>query len=262
MSIQRIIALAILALSFATCSEGIELKRKVSEAQGTIEQAVKEEKFLFLYFYKPGQPLSEEMAKIMEEAGKKYKDRANFVSVNIEDKNEEKILSRFGAQRAPLTVVLAPNEAVTGNFPGKIDLNILERGLVSDKTTRTIKAFQDGKAVILLVGNEKTPSFKEIEKEIVSYAQLLGNKSELILLDPEEKKEASLLSMVGLNAPLEKATTLVLSPFGILDKFEGRVSLGNLSSAYQKYIGLTQQGAGGGGCSSGGSKKGVSCCAK
>ena len=126
----------------------------VSYAAKAIQTAAKNNKYLFIYFWRDDTQYSRVMRGVLQAAMKKMSDKAESVEVQTTDPAEQAIVARYGVSRAPMPMVLAlaPNGAITKGLPTRFDENQLRQAFVSPCTAACMKALQENKLVLLCVG--------------------------------------------------------------------------------------------------------------
>ncbi len=218
-----------------------------------LEQAAKDKKYLFAFFWKIDNEQTAAMKKVFEDATKKVADRAQTVAVLVSDPAESGIVEKFRLDRAPMPLVLAiaPNGAITGGFPTKFEEKQLLDAFSSPCTEKCMKALQDGKLVFLCVQNGSTKSHVEALKGVNEFKadSKYANATEIVMLDPKDSAEASFLGDLKIDPKTTVAVTAFLVPPGsAIAEFEGATEKVQLVAALQK----ASTGCGPGGCGPGG----------
>ena len=186
-------------------------------------------------------------------------DRAQSVAVNTTDASEKSIVAKFDLERAPMPLVLAvaPNGAITGGFPTKFEEQQLLDAFTTPATERVMKSLQDGKLVLVCVQNAKTKSNDVAMQGVRDFKAdvRFASATEIVTLDPSDKKEASFLADLKVSPDTsEAATVFVVPPGKALGKFEGATNKDALVELISKAG--SGCGCGPGGCGPGG------CCPK
>lgn len=249
---DRIILLLLLLFVFSVVNA--EKKALFSRAEKAIAQAKKENKYLVIYFYEgkkssnkianiigffKGENSSDKITKIMEKAKKEWSKKANFIKIEVRDSKEREVVRKCGVTQVPFTAVIAPNGAITARFPGIADLEILQKGFVSPKLAQLLKAVQAGNIVFLCLTNKNTKYGSEVLKTAKQAVSRLSGIVELIKINPEDKREISLLKQIKVLPDLNIATTLVIAPTGIIvEKFTGRMTQRDLFNSFQKILAM------------------------
>lgn len=225
-----------------------EILRSMGQTMTPVERVIAESaienKYLFLYFYKRGSRDSKKMSRVIEKAKKKWSAKANFVNIDVNDKTEKNIIDLYRVKKVSLTLVIAPNGAITSGFSGVVDLESLEKSFISPKMAEIIKAIQERKTIFLCLLNEKTKYSKEVLKTAQAAKDMLRGIAELVQVDPSDKQEKYLLSQLRVEPDIDSATTVVIAPTGIVaDKFTGKITKRDLFNSFQKIL-AREQGCG------------------
>jgi len=144
MKMTQFTILSSLAVVLAMCLAG-PAAQAASPGTAALENAAKENKYLFIFFWKEDTQQSRVMRSVFQTALAKLTDTAQSVEIQAGDPAEQQIVTRYGVSRAPMPLVLAiaPNGAVTKGFPTRFDENQLQQAFVSPCTAKCMRAIQD-----------------------------------------------------------------------------------------------------------------------
>lgn len=112
-----------------------------------------------------------------------------------------------------------------------------------------MKALQDRKLVFVCIQNSKTKSNSEAMQGIRDFKQgsLLGDDTEIVMVDPADAAEADLLKQFQIDPKPQEAITIFLAPPGIqVGQYEGATNADTLLAALQ--AAMSGCGCGPGGC--------------
>jgi hypothetical protein len=224
-----------------------------SKGMAAIKQAGDAGKYLFVFFSKTDDEQTLAMRKVFDKAMEKVADHAQGVAVNITDAAEKTIVDKFDLSRAPMPLVLAmaPNGAITGGFPTKFDEKQLLDAFATPGTEKIMKPLQDGKLVFVCVQNGKTKSNDAAMQGVRDFKAdtRFASATEIVTLDPTDKKEASFLTDLQVPPDTAEAVTVFLVPPGkAVGKFEGATN----KDALVEVLSKAGTGCGPGGCGPGG----------
>jgi hypothetical protein len=225
------------------------------KGMAAIKQAADAAKYLFLFFSKTQDDQTVAMRKVFDKAMEKAADRAQSVAVNITDASEKAVVDKFDLSRAPMPLVLAmaPNGAITGGFPTKFEEQQLLGAFVTPGTEKVMKSLQDGKLVFVCVQNGKTKSNDAAMQGVRDFKAdvQFASATEIVTLDPSDKKEVSFLADLKVSPDTSEAATVFLVPPGkAIGKFEGATNKDALVELITKAG--SGCGCGPGGCGPGG----------
>jgi hypothetical protein len=204
-----------------------------------VEKAGQEGKYVYALFYREQNDQTTQVRQTVESARKKITRKSQLVEINASDPAEQDIVNKFGAGRAPmpLVLVLAPNGAVMGGYPGaQLDENKLINAVGSRALEQTLKALQQRNLVALCVQNRRTAdnaaALRGVE-EFVKDPKFAPNTA-VVTVDPSDPAEARFLSQLNVDANTAAATTVLLAPPGsIIGTFKGALKKDQLSAAVQ-----------------------------
>ena len=232
---------------------------KTTEAETALATAAKQHRYMFVTFFRGTDDTTARMIRdVKGEVQGKLSDRAGFISVDVGSPANKGLVTQYGADRAtlPLTVVVAPNGALTAGYQEAIPIEVLQADFrdvfVSSGMAQVLKALQGGKLAAVCFQNSKT----KYNKESVAAAKGLGKDKNfkgsviVVLINPADGAESKLLKMCSVDASTSEATLVVIAPPGsVVGIFPGATTKADVVAALTKALG---GGCAGGGCGPGG----------
>lgn len=163
------------------------------------------------------------------------------------------MVSRYGADRSPipLTLVVAPNGAVTAGFPNEIKKTDFSDAFVSDGMASVLKVLQAKKLVAVCVQGSRTKNNKKslATAEELKAAPELGGSVEIVKIDPSDRTEAKLMKECQVDTRSTDAQLLVLAPPGkLVGKFASADTMDTIMATLRSSLGGGGGGCGGGSC--------------
>jgi len=191
-----------------------------------IDRAAKANRYLFIFFFRQDDQQTRAMGEVFNSATNALAARADSVVVPITDPSEAGMVTRFRVSQAPmpLVLVLAPNGAVTASFPDNFTREQLLGAFGTPSMERLLGAMQRGKLVVLCLQNGRTRLNTEAMNGVRAFKadQRYSAATEVLMLDPNSAAERPLLAKLGMNTPVEEATTILMAPPGaIIGSFKG-----------------------------------------
>ena len=241
-----LIAVAVVALTAARAAPAT----KSTQAEAAIRAAAQRGKYVFVTFYKKNNAASTKMLADMRKIQGKLSRRASFTIVDVNNSAHRALIQRYGVDRSPipLTIVLAPNGAVTAGFPnaiGKIDPS---RVFVSKGKAEVLKTLQYQKMAVVCVQNARTKHNKEslaAAEGLTGDLQFSG-ASKIVRIDPKNPAESRFLREFKVNTNSREAQIIIIAPPGtVTARFSGAVSADKMVA---KLTGDTGGGGSGGSC--------------
>lgn len=223
------------------------------KGMAAIREAADTGKYLFMFFSKNDDDQTLAMRKVFDKAMEKATDRAKTIVINIADSSEKAIVAKFDLSRAPMPLVLAmaPNGAITGGFPTKVEEQQLLNAFASPVTEKMMKHLQDGKLVFVCVQNGKTKSNDAAMQGVRDFktdARFIS-ATEIVMLDPADSAESSFLADMKIDPKTEEAMTIFLAPPGVpIAEYKGATDKAEMAATLQK----ASSGCAGGSCGPGG----------
>ena len=186
-------------------------------------------RYAFVLFWKEDNDATQRMQGVVQSAATTLPTPANTVSVQTSDPRERATVEAFGVDRAPLPLVVAvaPNGAITAAWPLQLRAEQLAEGIVSDGTSRCMKALQDQKLVLLCVQNAKSAHGFAAWQGAQGFKTdaRFAAATEVLTLDPADSRESAFLHDLQVSPQTTDAVTILLAPPGRpIAKFVGAVS--------------------------------------
>lgn len=145
---------------------------------------------------------------------------ADVVEVSLDEPKEQELIKFFRVQANPTVAVIAPNEAITGYFPGSTDKAALISCIISAKEADVVKGLQEGKAAFVCFSKEKDSHLAAIKTNLEAIGSNFKGAVNIIYADIDDKKEEKLIENFG-ALPNETAVFVLLPPGVIAAKLKG-----------------------------------------
>ena len=201
-----------------------------------LERAADAKKYLFAFLYKDPDDQTRTMREVFRGAMARVSDRALSVEIDASQASEKPFIERFGAGRAPTPLVLAiaPNGAVTKGLPTTFTEEQLLDAFASPGMESCLGALQDGKIVFVCVQNAMTKHNQEAMAGVREFKMLprYATLTEIVEVDPNDPSESALLQAFKIDAAIDEALTVLLSPPGTaVARFSGATDKAALEKA-------------------------------
>jgi hypothetical protein len=187
-------------------------------------------RYAYVFFYKENSEQTLAMFRVFQSGMQQLAGTADAVNVSVADPLEQPLVEQFGANRAPmpLVVAVAPNGAITKAWPLQLRYEgELQEGIVSRCTAQCMKALQDRKLVLLCVQNRQMASSYAAWQGAQSFKAdaRFASSTEIVALDPADAQESAFLQSLQVNPGTPDAVTILLAPPGQpVARFVGAVS--------------------------------------
>ncbi|MFI5343544.1 MAG: hypothetical protein ACHQUC_04915 [Chlamydiales bacterium] len=219
-----------------------------------IEQAAKEDKHLFVFFYKEQNERTKRMERVFDEFQTSSGEKARFIKINSTIPNAKPMLEKFNLNRSPMpfVLVLAPNGAVTGAYTASFTEQELADSFSSQGMASCLKALQDNKLVFLCFQNQNTAGNEAALKGVSDFKadSRFGATTEMVLIDPLNIEERKFLNQLSVEPQLTQAATILIAPPAeTIGRYHGATYKEQFISDLQKAVSGC---CGSGGCCPGG----------
>ncbi len=221
-----------------------------------LAQAAENSKHTILWFHADGDSNVAATARILKQAEEKWSDRAEVVSVKVDDAAHRDLVQKYNVRRTPLVLVVAPNGAVTAGFASLADLGQLAQAFVSPAMAEILQAVQQDQAVFLCVGSPQDPRAARNLAEAKEAERMLEGIARVVALDPQDQAEGDLLRTCKVDRSDSEAelVTVVVSPRGsLVARLTGDITTERLFDSFAKILQIPR------GCGSAGVTGGSTC---
>lgn len=201
-----------------------------------VEAAAKNGKYTYVMFYRANDTATQRMATTIQTHVTETAAKTTWVTVDVRDRKEATLVKRFDASRIPLPAVfgVAPNGAVTGVFPQKVDQNQLTNAILTPNYSEMVKALQNQKIAIVCM----LPTADDAIPSGVSALQqnpAFKNKLHQVKAVATDSDEAEFFRRMQVDMNLETPVVLMFAPPGThLGTFEATVSGEELTQELHK----------------------------
>jgi hypothetical protein len=222
-----------------------------SKGLTAMDRAAKANNYLFVFIFRQDDEETRTLRQVFDDAVNALSGKADSVVVSVTDPSEAEMVTKFRISKAstPLVLVLAPNGAVTGGFPGNFTKEQLLSAFVTPTMEQLLGAVQQGKLVVLCVQNGKTRGNSEAMNGVraLKADKMYGPVSEIVMMDPGQPSERPFLAKLGIDKPIEEATTiLVMPPGSVIGSFKGATDknqlVATLTTALSRFGGACKPG--------------------
>jgi hypothetical protein len=201
-----------------------------SPGTAALEKAAKDNKYLFIFFWKDDNEHTRAMRGVFQAAMAKLTDLAQSIEIQASDPAEQQIIARYGVSRAPMPLVLsiAPNGAITKGLTGRFDESQFRLAFVSPCTAECMKALQDRKLVLLCI-QPSSPQVQQVSlqkgvQDFTADVQYVKN-SKVVVLQAGDAAEESFLKNLQVDPQTATPVTVLMAPpSGIVGTFTGEVT--------------------------------------
>lgn len=208
-----------------------------SPLQTTLNQSTQSGKFTFVVFHRDN---GESTRTLFQQVKDEVASRSNvalMTAARVDDPAEKQLVEKFGVARAPMpmTVVVAPNGAVTGLFPRTMSQEQAAAAIVPPTMMRCMKELQDQKLVfVCLTRTDKV----DVPAAVKAAGQMPQFKDRITLVgmkldDPAEARfyQQMQLDSQKVNGPY---AVLIAPPGALIGHYDSRSTADQIATALHK----------------------------
>jgi hypothetical protein len=205
------------AASQATAQQTARSAPVVNSAQNVLAQASQEGKFTFLLFYKQNDVATSAMNTTLQQSLTQEADRALSTFVLLSNPANQAVVAKFDVSRAPMpmTLVVAPNGAITGMFANKLTAENVQEALVTPTMMTAMKALQDGKLVFVTVHGSGRPVTPPAVRELQNDPHF-NTRLVTLTMRASDPNETMFLGQMQMDPNATTTNTALIAPPGVL----------------------------------------------
>lgn len=196
-----------------------------SPAEQQLTDAAGKQQYAYVLFFRQDDAATKAMRQVVELHVAAHAGTAALVSVKVDDPAELPLVRRFDASRTPLPAVmgLAPNGAVTGMYPLKVESAQLERALLTPQYSAMVKALQEQKIAVLCLQPAGDGTVPKGIPEFEADPAFRGH-THRVVAQAGDAAEARFFERMKVSRDITAPVVLVFAPPGVyVGKFDGQV---------------------------------------
>ncbi|QDU39348.1 hypothetical protein Mal4_36890 [Maioricimonas rarisocia] len=211
-------ATLVAAFLTSTIPASAQSQQAVSPLQATLDESSRTDKFTFVVFHRDNGTATDALYRQTQAAIAEHSGNAVITSARVDDSAEQALVNRFGIGRAPMpmTVVVAPNGAVTGLFPRKITAAQVSASIVPPTMMRCMKELQAKKLVFVCLSDSDNA---EVPAGVQSVMQLPEFKDRMTVVGMRLDQPAESRFYKQMRVDSSKVTgphAVLIAPPGVL----------------------------------------------
>jgi hypothetical protein len=215
-----LLALSVVANSSSTIgAEGSPAEQQLAAASAA-------QQYAYLVFYRQNDAATQAMQATVAAQVGQSEGKTVLVPVQIGDAAEAKLVARYDATRTPLPCVMgiAPNGAVSGVYPLKVEAAQLERAVLTPKYSEMVKALQEQKIVVVCMqpanGGLTPPSIQQFAK-----LPAFQGRTHSITVQADDASEQRFFERMKVSPDLSATSLVIFAPPGVfVGKFDARAT--------------------------------------
>ncbi|NCO33479.1 MAG: hypothetical protein AUJ92_01885 [Armatimonadetes bacterium CG2_30_59_28] len=198
-------------------------------ALAILEQAEKEGKHALVHVYRGKETDIEATQTLFSKLKEspEWQKKVLLYQLDVTAKKERAFVERYNLDYAPMPLILvfAPNGALVKHFPyTPPDEKQLQESLAGAKLAETLKALQEGKAVLLCVQSQATRHNAESLDAARQLAEedRMKDVAAVVVADPADPQAKDIFSRFKLETEVEEATIhFIFAPARVAGKLSG-----------------------------------------
>lgn len=191
-----------------------------SPATLALNAAAGESKYCILLFRGTDDEATKALRASLQKIATALGEKVRLVEVDCTQATERPLIARFGLERSrmPMTLILAPNGAVTGAFTPDVTVteSAVSASLLSPAAAGALKAMQDRRMVLICVQGERTLHNVEAlaAARVFASSPEAAHQVDVVLVDPRDPVEASFVKQMAIDPDATEAVTIFMAPPG------------------------------------------------
>ena len=206
----------LVASAFAVfLASGVGATAQEQSAAEQLAQSAAAQQYSYLMFFRADDAPTQAMRETITAQVEKSPEKTVFVPVLVTDPSAAAVVSKYDATRMPLPCVMgiAPNGAVTGVYPVKVEPEQLARAVLTPKYSEMVKALQEQKIVVLCMQPANGGTTPAGIGEFAALPTFKG-RTHQITVQADDQTEAHFYERMKLPTDLPATTVMVFAPPG------------------------------------------------
>jgi len=206
-----------------------------SSPQSARQLAAGKDKVLIVLLRRENVPTVETLRQTLQNSTVVRQRQPLLAEVNVNDPNEKPWVDEYDLQRAPLPMIMvfAPNGAITGAFPLKVNEVQLASAFVGRGMAESLLALQQRKLVVVCVHPANGNAIPQGVRDFAADPNYQA-ATRVISVAAGDPAEQGLLAQMQIGASPVTVTALLAPPGMMLGKFHGEVTRTQLVEAIQR----------------------------
>jgi hypothetical protein len=208
----------------------------LSPLQKTLSKSSQDERFTFIVFHRDSGEATRALHKQTKD-GIASRSDAIVATARVDDPAERSLVDKFGISRAPMpmTVVVAPNGAVTGLFPRAISEEQIAAAIVPPTMMRCMKELQAQKLVFVCLTRTDRVDVPQGVQLVQKYPQFKDRIS-LVGMRLDDPAEARFHQQMKLDPnQIDGPHAVLIAPPGVLvGHYNARSTADEIAAAIHK----------------------------
>lgn len=210
-------AAAAFAKSISLYAQAPAADAAANSAQQAQAQAAGQGKYAFIVFYREDNDAARAMAQAVAALTAERSNSAVAIYVQITNPADQAIVKQYDVARAPmpLTLVTAPNGAITGMFPQRVTAEQLAGSFVTPAMSHCMRSMQQGRLVFLC---SQTTSQRLVPQGVADFLTdpHFKDRTDVVYVQVADPAEAELLAELAFQGQTDQPNTAFFAPPGAL----------------------------------------------
>ena len=209
----------------------------LSPLQKTLSKSSEDEKFTFIVFHRDSGEATRALYHQTKDGTAPRSDAVIVTTARVDDPAERTLVDKFGISRAPMpiTVVVAPNGAITGLFTRAISEEQIAAAIVPPTMMRCMKELQAQKLVFVCLTRTDRLEVPQGVQLVQKYPQFKDRIS-LVSMRLDDPAEARFHQQMKLDPRrIDGSHAVLIAPPGVLvGHFDGQATAEQIAAAIHK----------------------------
>jgi hypothetical protein len=208
-------------------------QRSRAPSQQLLSDAAAEGKHVFVMFYRQEDRATRAMESGVDAAIRRRGDKAVWAKIQVTDPAQQELVARYDASRSPMPTLmaLAPNGAVTGVFPLKVEDRQFDGAIVTPACADMLKALQQQKITVVCL---QPAGWTDVPQGVLDFEadpHFVG-RTHATLVRGDDPEEAKFFERIRGNRAMAGPLVAIFAPPGVhVGTYDGKITAQQISKA-------------------------------
>jgi hypothetical protein len=229
--LSSMLSIAAVALAESKTPQGFS--RNASPCQRQLAEAAAEGRYTFVLFWKQDDAATRAMEDSLAAGVGQRGEQATWMKIRVNDPSEQGMVARFDATRSPMptAMALAPNGAVTGVFPTKVEDKQIEGAILTPACSDMIKALQQQKIALVCLQRAGSTEVPQGVADFEADPHFAG-RTHVTVVSADDPAEAKFFARLRGNRTAAGPLVAMFAPPGAhIGTYNGTITAAQLSKA-------------------------------
>jgi hypothetical protein len=205
---------------------------EMTNLEAHLANAASSQKTAYIMFYRQNDAPTQAMHQAVKAHCDQLGDRATWLNVSVSNSNAAELIAKYDATRSPMPtlVSVAPNGAVAGVYPLRVDANQLQRSILTPQYAEMVKAMQEKKIAVVCL-QPATGGYVPQGVQTFLATPAFQGQTQLVSVNAADPAEGDFFARMKVQPNLTSPVVMMFAPPGVhLGTYNAQVNAAALAT--------------------------------